>query len=157
MPCLAALAILAAAGCREHAAWPPAEAAKVELGEDTCSTCRMIISDERYGAERFDRQGKAELFDDLGCLLERTSSAGEAEPEAIFVRSFTDGKWIRGNGAIVVHARGVASPMGHGYVAFETMDAARTEAARWNDAEVAQLPDLLRHAVRAAPGQHPEP
>ena len=159
-PCLAALAIGAATtACRENSAWPPTHAAPMELGEDACANCRMIISDQRYGAELLDRSGKAELYDDLGCLLGRTIRPGAraADPEAIFVRSFPDGKWIRGDRAFVVHARGLSSPMGHGYAAFESLEAAHREAAKWSDAEVATLAEVLRHGVSALPGQHTAP
>jgi hypothetical protein len=102
----------------------------------------MIITDERFGAQRHRRDGGVQLFDDLGCLL-GSSDAARLEPEAVLIRSFADTRWIRGDRAYVVRARGLASPMGHGLAAFATSQAAEAEAARHAGATLSSFPAIL--------------
>ena len=71
---LFALVILLSA-CAHSEEWPP-KPAVVHLGEDVCATCRMIISEERYGAQLHQKGKPVEFFDDYGCLLIRKKPAG---------------------------------------------------------------------------------
>jgi len=41
----------------------------IKVGVDDCSSCKMTISDEKYGAEIMTKKGKAFKFDDTHCLL----------------------------------------------------------------------------------------
>ena len=160
---IAALLALAAPACRKETPWPPPPA-EVHLGEDDCSACKMIISEERFAAQVRTRAGGVTLFDDLGCLLEK-GAAAHADPEGVFVRAFdhdagSAGKagasaplrgssgWVRGDEAFVVRSRGIRSPMGYGFAAFASKGAAEIEAARHPDAAVVPLAALLRDGAR---------
>jgi copper chaperone NosL len=129
------------AGCGARApAWPP-EPAEVRLGEDACAGCRMIVSEARFAAEVRSRDGGTRYFDDLGCLLR---AAAGAEPTGVFVRAYEDGEsWLRGDRAFAVRAGDVASPMGFGYAAFATREAAESFAEKHPGATVASLAALL--------------
>lgn len=137
---LAACAALAT-GCKRAPAWPP-DPTPVVLGEDTCDACKMIISDIRFGAELQPRQGEAEQFDDLGCLVAR--HRGETlDLQGVFVRAFPTGAWIRGDRVWVLSAGDVRSPMGYGLAGFADEPSARTEAARHPGSSVASLEQTL--------------
>lgn len=40
----------------------------MRYGQDECTECKMIISDQRFGAELITRKGKVFKFDDIGCM-----------------------------------------------------------------------------------------
>lgn len=134
------LAVLALASCarREEAGPVP-----VHLGEDACSACRMIISDERYGAELLRPGFEPELFDDLGCLLRRVEAAAP-DLKGVYVRSYRGREWIRGDRAFVVESRAIRSPMGFGLAGFADRESARAEAALHPDSKVLDLSTLAR-------------
>jgi copper chaperone NosL len=142
---VAALLTLGFAACGGKTAWPPA-AVDPDLGRDACASCRMIVSDARFAAELVDRDGTVEFFDDVGCLRSLLAARGGAacDPQAIFVRSFDDARWIRGDECVVVKSAAFASPMGFCAAAFATRSAAETEARKHADARLFELPSLLR-------------
>jgi copper chaperone NosL len=138
----AAIVGLAAIGaCRRREAWPPSPAS-VALGEDTCADCRMIVSDDRFGAQLHDRSGNVAVFDDAGCLRAYVSQR-PFEIEGVFARSFRSRAWVRGDRAWVVESRALSSPMGHGVAAFEDEASARDEAARHPDGKARSLAEYL--------------
>lgn len=137
---LAALAL--AAGCAgDPAPWPPDPAA-VRLGEDECAACRMIISDDGFGAQLHHRSGRVEHFDDLGCLL-YAAGTEPVDPQAVFTRAVDDAGWVRGDQAVIVRAPGIRSPMGYDLMAFADRASAEKEAARFPDAAITTLRELL--------------
>lgn len=146
-PRLASVVLLFAAACGRATAWPPAAVAP-DLGRDACAGCRMLVSDARFAAERVERDGTVEFYDDLGCLL--AARGGDAcDPQAIFVRSFDDATWIRGDAGFVVRSSAFASPMGFGAAAFASRAAAEAAARAHADARLLELPSLLRQGVHS--------
>ncbi len=129
------------AGCRRAPAWPPG-AAPVALGEEACRHCRMIITDERSGAQRHARSGEVRHYDDVGCLR-ADAGAGAVEPAGVFVRSWRDGSWVRGDRAWIVRAHDLRTPMGSGLAGFATREEANAEAARHAGTSIAPLEQVL--------------
>ncbi|HET6162131.1 MAG TPA: hypothetical protein VFG37_00575 [Planctomycetota bacterium] len=145
-PRFATLLVAGLVACGRGTEWPPAAVAP-DLGRDACSGCCMLVSDVRFAAERVDRDGSVAFFDDLGCLLSACGGA-TCDPQSIFVRSFDDSRWIRGDEGFVVRSAAFASPMGFGAAAFATRPAAEAEARAHADARLLELPLLLRQGVR---------
>ena len=129
-------------GCRQEAAWPPTPV-PVALGEESCAGCRMIISDAHFGAQLHDRRLGIQQFDDLGCW-QKVIAATKADPAASFVRSFSDGAWIRADRAFLVRYGELHSPMGSGLAAFPTRSAAQAFAGRHADAVVLSPDELIQ-------------
>ena len=146
------LAVLLPVSCRGEVPWPPPPAA-VRLGEDACACCRMIVSDGRFAAQALSRAGDVEWFDDLGCLLGRHGGAA-CDPQGVFVRSFGDESWVRGDRGFAVRAPDLATPMGYGIAAFATSAEATSEAGRHVGATVTSLAALLAE-VRPSPDSLP--
>jgi copper chaperone NosL len=136
----AVLGLAAAAACKESRPWPP-RPASVHLGEDTCATCRMIVSEERFGAQVQDRSGRVSHFDDLGCLLEHARK-GPVELEGAFVRDLRSGSWVAGPRAFILRSDALRSPMGSGLAALATREEGQAEAARHRGAKLMRLSDL---------------
>jgi copper chaperone NosL len=147
----AALALVMASACGKPPQWPPV-AVEPDLGHDACAHCRMIVSDERFAAQYHDRAGGVEFFDDLGCLLAAHAGegGGSGDPQALFVRSFDDARWLRGDEGFVVHAAAFTSPMGFGFAAFATRADAEAEARGRQGATVVELATLIRRGAAAA-------
>ncbi len=139
---VSAIAAFAAIGaCRRAQGWPPPPA-NVVLGEDACDECRMIVGDDRFGAQLEDRSGNVAAFDDVGCLRAFVAHR-PYELEGVFARSFATRAWVRGDRAWVVESRAFASPMDHGVAAFADEASARTEAARHAGAVAHPLAEYL--------------
>jgi copper chaperone NosL len=134
-------AIVGVDGCRRKSTWPPSPA-NVALGEDTCADCRMIVGDDRFGAQLQDRTGNLAVFDDAGCLRAYVAHR-PFEIAGVFARSYRSRGWVAGDRAWVVESRELPSPMGHGVAAFEDEATAREEAARHADGKARSLADYL--------------
>lgn len=126
--------------------WPP-EPSQVHLGEDSCSECRMIISDERYGAQLFDRGKPVDLFDDYGCLLSRRGVSDSSE-RVVYVRSLEDASWIREDQAFYVVSKQISSPMGYGIAAFAANESAARFAQGVDDSEIYSFSGLVSVAEK---------
>ena len=96
---------------------------QIRYGEQPCATCHMLISEERFAAAVATSGGTIELFDEIGCLLDyRTRHPGSVARS--WVHDYTSGQWLDADHAFFVHSDEVATPMGHGFVAFATHEAA---------------------------------
>jgi copper chaperone NosL len=128
------------------AAWLLAACARgprpIAYGSDACAYCRMVISDQRYGAELMTAKGKVHTFDSIECLASyslQRRPAGSAD--SAWVTDFEHpGTLVPAAAAWYLRAPGPSSPMGKGLTAFApTADTARLrrsfggEPMRWAD------------------------
>jgi copper chaperone NosL len=126
---LIAVFVLVMIGCKASSFhWPP-EPAEIHLGEDTCSACKMIISEERFGAQLHVRNEAVLIYDDYGCLLKSTNATSSGDA-VVYVRSFEDGSWLKVEQAIFVISKEISSPMGYGIAAFAARKSAEEFAGR---------------------------
>lgn len=114
MKALAVLALLALVGCHSG---PPRP---VDIdASDMCSRCRMAISQKRYAAELFDRDGNIFKFDDIGCLLHYAAQRHlELKDHTVFVIDYGTGRWLTAAQAVYVRSEAIPSPMSGGLAAF---------------------------------------
>jgi copper chaperone NosL len=116
---LAAWALLA--GCGSADLSRPSD---VRWGEEACAFCRMIISDDRFGAAIVCKNAEVLKFDDIGCLIRH--EAGQVRPAAVYwVRGFTGHGWLDARSAIYFDSAHVKSPMDYGLAAQSAAEAAR--------------------------------
>ena len=134
----AALAPLALAGCgsQTSAQEPPA----INYGRDVCQRCGMIISDERFAGALVAADGSAELFDDVGEMVQTVGEEGLQSRRA-WAHDRNSAAWIDAVMASYVQGDAGTTPMGTGIVAFASGEAAQAFAAEhggallsWNDA-----------------------
>ncbi len=116
------LILLSACGGAQAADGPP----EINYGRDICIECGMIIDDPRFAAAYRLGDGTERIFDDLGGLVLHGRETGELETATVWVSDFEDELLIDAETAHFVPTRGVASPMGHGILAFA--DHTRAEA-----------------------------
>lgn len=109
-----------------------AEAEPFRYGRDECADCRMIISDQRFGAQIVTRKGRVLKFDDICCLEAHVAEGkvAEAEIKQRVVADFArPGALIPAEGAFFLHHQDLKSPMGSDTAAF-ARDAERLEASQ---------------------------
>lgn len=105
---------LAAACGSEGAGGPP----EINFGRDICIECGMIIDDARFAAAYRSADGTEFKFDDLGGLIIHSRENGGPEDAQVWVSDFDEKTLIEAESAHYVPTLGVASPMGHGILAF---------------------------------------
>ncbi len=128
---LAALVIPVACGDIAAQGGPP----EINFGRDICIECGMIIDDPRFAAAYRLEDGTEFKFDDLGGLILTGREQGVLDTAEVWVSDFDDEVFIDAAAAFYVPTIGVASPMGHGLVAFSDKQRAE-EFAHELDGEV---------------------
>ncbi len=99
---------------------------EINYGRDICIECGMIVDDPRLAAAFHLDDGTEKVFDDLGGLIVNGRESGELSEADVWVSDFDNEVLIEANSAYFVPTLGVASPMGHGILAFS--DLSRAEA-----------------------------
>ncbi|MBS1191987.1 MAG: hypothetical protein H6R10_3779 [Rhodocyclaceae bacterium] len=101
-------------------AWPEGMA-EIHWDRDTCTRCRMVISDRRFAAEvRGGPKDEVFKFDDIGCVAFWL----KAQPWNTDPRIWVADAGSRGDGVAWLDARkaryvsGKTSPMAYNYAAF---------------------------------------
>lgn len=105
------------------------EPADLALNEETCSHCRMAISDVHFAAQLVSAGGGVEFFDDIGCLVRWQRQAERARRSKAFVTDFKSGTWLEASRAIYVRSDKLSTPMAFGLAAFANEADARALAA----------------------------
>lgn len=101
----------------------------INFGRDICIECGMIIDDPRFAAAYRNAEGEWQRFDDLGGLIIYGRESGELDTAEVWVSDFEAEDWLSARTAHFVPTLGVASPMGHGILAFATHERAMAFAA----------------------------
>ena len=100
----------------------------INYGKDECEHCRMLIIDDRYGAEVLTDKGKVYKFDSIECLIGYTLTKnilGNAQT-SFLVNDFSQPeKLIDAKTAFYVHNDNFRSPMSLNISAFEKESAAK--------------------------------
>lgn len=100
----------------------------LQLGKDQCFSCKMTISDERFGAEIVTNKSKVYKFDDTHCLLgfKKSGTVEAKDMKGIYFTNFNaphqlmiaDKSWF-------LKSEQLRSPMNGNIAAFETETALR--------------------------------
>lgn len=94
----------------------------INYGKDECEHCRMMITDNKYGAEIVTGKGKVYKFDSIECLLEfafERNIVGD-DNQIFLVTDFSmPEKLIDARSAFYIHNDNFRSPMGLNVSAFE--------------------------------------
>lgn len=95
----------------------------ISYGKDACYSCKMIISDQRFGAEIITNTGKAYKFDDTHCLKSfyKSGYLEESKIAAVYIVDYAQKeKLIPADKAFFISGDEIRGPMGGGVAAFET-------------------------------------
>jgi copper chaperone NosL len=111
------------AGCTKHDDLPT-----VIADRTVCSNCKMLVS-ETLHATAFKVGDDYRIFDDLGCMLATLQSEPSLKPTKVLVQDQLTGKWLDASTTYFVYSPKFKTPMGYGFVSFETSQHA-DEASR---------------------------
>lgn len=107
--------------CSHSAGWPEGMA-QIHWDRDTCTRCRMVISDRRFAVQmRGGPKDEALKFDDIGCAVIWAKSLPWAEDPStrLWVASIAEQPaaegplWLDGRSAFYLPDR--SSPMGYNF------------------------------------------
>lgn len=95
----------------------PPQPARLEIGNETCQFCRMVVSDRRFAAQIVANGHEPLFFDDIGCLANFVNQ-GEVPSNAVaYVADYREDAWVPAREALYSRCPGLASPMNSGIVA----------------------------------------
>lgn len=98
---------------------------KIVVGRDQCYSCKMEISDQRFGAALLTGKGKTYKFDDIACLLDFMKSGflEEGLVKEVYLTDFS-GKHelIPAYQAFLLEGQALETPMGGHVAAFSVRD-----------------------------------
>jgi len=116
-----ALSIMLLLSCSSCNSGPQA----IDPGVDHCYSCKMTISDVRFGAEIVTRKGKIYKFDDMHCLLSflRSNMIEKEQALDVYLTNYSgDHQLINAKEAMMLKADDLRSPMGGNIAAFNNKD-----------------------------------
>lgn len=122
-------------GCGKASVWPDGMV-EIKWDRDTCARCRMVISDRRFAVEmRGGPKNEPLKFDDIGCAVIWAKDLAWAEDPktriwvASSIGQAPDGAPIWLDARQARYLGGKSSPMGYGFGAIESADAAALDYA----------------------------
>lgn len=128
----------------------------IVYGEDVGAFCRMVISDERYGAEAVTRQGRVYKFDSIECLAGWVLANEGVEVHSLWVTDWrAPGELIPLDDAVILHSESLRSPMGGNLTAFRASAMSPADLVAEYGGEVLSWPAVLERVRTHAPGHGP--
>lgn len=106
----------------------------IRFGEDACDNCRMVISDQRFGAELVTDKGKVFKFDDINCFWKYKQRQQLAAADLSFqlvIDYNQPGKLIDASTACILRSDAIKSPMASRLAAFSPDNNCTKMAQKW--------------------------
>src|SRR4030066_2072292 len=95
----------------------------INYGHDECEFCRMLITDNRYGAEIVTDKGRVFKFDEVGCMIEYAmvkNFIGDANQKFLVTDFANPETLIDASSAFFVQNENFRSPMGSNVMAYDS-------------------------------------
>ncbi len=111
----------------------------IAFGKDSCHACKMMMTDDKFGAELVTQKGKVYKFDDMNCMLNFYHSGKENEADFAYVLVIDYGKpqqLIDAKQALYLKSEAIRSPMASQVAAFENYDLLKQHKAEWQAIEM---------------------
>lgn len=97
----------------------------ISFGKDACHFCKMVISDQRFGAEVITNKNKIYKFDDVHCVISfmKSGTVPSTEIASVYLVDFSEkGKLVKAEESFLLQAEQLRSPMGGNVAAFTVAD-----------------------------------
>jgi len=94
----------------------------INYGHDECEFCRMLITDNKYGAELVTGKGKIYKFDSIECMVEFSlvkNTLGDTNNKLLISNFDNPGNFIDARIAFYIKNDEFRSPMGLNVTAFK--------------------------------------
>ena len=98
----------------------------IDYGHDECEFCRMLITDDKYGAELVTDKGKLYKFDSMECMVGFSlvkNTLGDTNNKLLITDFKSPGNFIDARNSFYVKNDQFRSPMGLNVTAFSSMQA----------------------------------
>jgi copper chaperone NosL len=115
----------------------------IVFGKEECSFCKMIISDQRFGAELITKKNKIYKFDDTHCIVSflKSRSVEEKDIKTVYLIDYSKpGQLINSKNCYILLSEELRSPMGGNGAAFASEDSIKKYSelmkgtnAKWGD------------------------
>ena len=93
----------------------------INYGHDECEFCRMLVTDNKYGAELVTDKGKIYKFDSIECMIEFSlvkNTLGDTNNKLLTTDFDNPGNFIDARNSVYVMNDKFGSPMGLNVTAF---------------------------------------
>jgi copper chaperone NosL len=93
----------------------------IDYGHDECEFCKMLITDNKYGAELVTDKGKVYKFDSIECLVEFSlvkNTLGDKNNKLLITDFYNPEQFIESSESFYVKNDNFRSPMGLNVTAF---------------------------------------
>ena len=95
----------------------------IDLGSDQCSYCRMMITEQEFGSQILNKQGRSFKFDSVECMAAFDLNDDGENLHSKWVPDFLDrDTWLRAEEAVYLHSETLRSPMGLYLTAYSTRE-----------------------------------
>lgn len=109
----------------------------IEYGSDSCSNCRMLITDQKFGSEIVTDKGKIFKFDSIECMANFYSTQKKDENFSLWVTDFNHPKkFIDADKAFFLRSDKIKSPMGMNLAAFSNKNEQDKAASAFNGTQI---------------------
>lgn len=114
MTLVTVISLLLISGCGK------AENKPVAINEETdkCEICHMAVKDNQFSTEIILENGKAIVFDDIGCMYSWMKENKNQKVASSFVKDFHTKEWIDPKKASFVYDKPIKTPMAYNVIAF---------------------------------------
>lgn len=111
------------------------EPVPLRYGKDFCHTCKMTLSDEKFGGEVVTTKGKVYVFDDTNCMISFLNSGylEDSEVKYKLIADYTQpNKLIPVEHSFFLKSDEIRSPMNSAIAAFDNETAMKEYKKKWN-------------------------
>jgi len=105
----------------------------LNLGQDECTHCKMVVTDARFGAEWITEKGKTYKFDSIECLAAYCRDQHIYDYTAMWVTNYQSAdQWLDVSRAYFLKSDNIPSPMGKGLSAYASSAVAEEMKNKYN-------------------------
>lgn len=134
-----ATAALTLTACSEKAYEPH----DINPETDICKICNMSIAHEEYAGQIIQKNGDYEVFDDIGCLIEKISQDGVDDIGAAFIKNENKSdEWLNVFEATYLYDKDFWTPMNYGVLVFNSDEEAEAYQQQEGVGELMHYDDL---------------
>ena len=93
----------------------------INYGHDECEFCRMLVTDNKYGAELVTDKGKVYKYDSIECMIEFSlvkNTLGDTNNKLLITDFDNPGNLVDARNSVYVKNNKFRSPMGLNVTAF---------------------------------------
>ncbi|WP_066314855.1 nitrous oxide reductase accessory protein NosL [Bacillus sp. FJAT-29814] len=136
------ISIILIAGCGKKEIKPVA----INEQSDKCEVCHMAVKDDGFATEVILENGKALLFDDIGCMYKWMGENEGKEVANSYVKDYDSKEWLELEKASFVYDKPIKTPMAYNVIAFSDEKAAKSFIEEHGSGDLLSYEKLQHHS-----------